>query len=123
MDRPSPQLLLTGATGFVGSELLGALGDEPVRCLVRDAAKLAEGPSIEAVEADVMERETLDPALDGIEEAYYLVHSMEPGGGAGSPTRTARRPRTSPPPQETPESAGSSTWAGSSPAPARRAST
>ena len=86
MDHESheaPTLLLTGATGFVGSRLLGALGEEPVRCLVRDAAKLGERPSVEVIEADVMELETLGPALEGIEEAYYLVHSMEPGGGAG----------------------------------------
>ncbi|HEX8648690.1 MAG TPA: NAD(P)H-binding protein [Thermoleophilaceae bacterium] len=76
-------VLLTGATGFVGHELLGHLRSSPLRCLVRDASRLLRddeddtGP--EAIEADLSEIESLRPALEGIEEVFYLVHSMEPG--------------------------------------------
>jgi uncharacterized protein YbjT (DUF2867 family) len=83
-DRPSSSatVLLTGATGFVGNELLAHLRDVPLRCLVRDASRLLRdddetGP--EAVEADLSDVETLRPAIEGIEEVFYLVHSMEPG--------------------------------------------
>lgn len=75
-------VLLTGATGFVGNELLAHLRNVPLRCLVRDASRLLRdddeaGP--EAIEADLSDAESLRPALQGIEEVFYLVHSMEPG--------------------------------------------
>ncbi len=75
-------LLLTGATGFVGGQLLaGLLETGPVRCLVRDASKLQRARGIEAIEADMLEQGSLRPALEGVEQVYYLVHSMEPGVG------------------------------------------
>lgn len=77
-------LLLTGATGFVGGELLRELASkERVRCLVRDGSKLQPSDSYDAVEADLAEVESLRPALEEIEEVYYLVHSMEPGAEGG----------------------------------------
>ncbi len=71
-------ILLTGATGFVGGELLARLGEgSPLRCLVRDASRLHSGA--ESVEADLSDAGSLRPALEKIEEVFYLVHSMEPG--------------------------------------------
>lgn len=79
-----PSILVTGATGFVGGSLLERLrGETRLRALVRDRSKLADQDGIEVVEADLSEPDTLSGALAGIEIAYYLVHSMEPGGGAG----------------------------------------
>ena len=83
-ESPSPRLLVTGASGFVGGRLIDALGpDSGLRCLVRDSRSFEAPDGADVVEADLMEPETLPPALDGIDVAYYLVHSMEPGGGAG----------------------------------------
>ena len=83
-DSDSPAILLTGATGFVGGALLGRLLERgPVRALVRDPGKLEDRPGLEAAEGDLSDPGTLPPALAGIDVAYYLVHSMEPGGGAG----------------------------------------
>ncbi len=77
-------LLLTGATGFVGGQLLNALrSQESVRCLVRDASKLQQPDGLEVVEADLGELTSLEPALEGVHEVYYLVHSMEPGTEGG----------------------------------------
>src|SRR5688572_8913498 len=77
-------LLLTGATGFVGGELLRELRSrERVRCLVRDASKLQDADGLETVEADLGEPDSLEPALQGVREVYYLVHSMEPGVEGG----------------------------------------
>ena len=36
---------------------------------------------MDAVELDVMRPETIGPATDGVTTAYYLIHSMEEGGG------------------------------------------
>lgn len=74
-------VLLTGASGFVGSALLPALGEiGSLRCLVRDATRLDDGYRRLAVEADLGDVDSLAPALEGMDEVYYLVHSMEPGG-------------------------------------------
>ena len=56
---------------------------EPVRCLVRDASKLQDADGLDTVEADLGESDSLQPALEGVSEVYYLVHSMEPGVEGG----------------------------------------
>jgi uncharacterized protein YbjT (DUF2867 family) len=73
-------IALTGASGFVGGRLLARFTQEerPVRCLTRRPDAL-EG--CDAVRADVLEPETLLPALEGVEVAYYLVHAI--GDAAG----------------------------------------
>ena len=78
---PQPQrVLLTGATGYVGGRLLPLLeqGGFRVRCLVRRPEVLTSrvAASTEVIAGDVLDRATLDPALRGIDVAYYLVHSM-----------------------------------------------
>jgi len=76
------KILLTGATGFVGGRLLHALTAHGmnVRCLVRSPEKLRGSlfaeEEIEIAKGDLLQGETLDPTLEGIEVAYYLVHSM-----------------------------------------------
>jgi uncharacterized protein YbjT (DUF2867 family) len=89
------RILLTGATGYVGGNLLGVLLDDGhhVRALARDAGsargKLPSG--VEVAEGDVVSGEGVSEALDGIEVAYYLVHSM--GRGSGSTDDFAERDR------------------------------
>jgi uncharacterized protein YbjT (DUF2867 family) len=78
------QALLTGATGFVGGRLMDALlarGFE-VRALVRDRsrARHLERGGVELFEADVLDADSLRGAGDGVDTAYYLVHSMGRGG-------------------------------------------
>lgn len=78
--KPARRILLTGASGYVGGRLLGALEarGEQVRCLARNPAYVAPraGPNTEVVEGDLLERISLGPALEGVDVAYYLVHSM-----------------------------------------------
>ncbi len=77
-------VLLTGATGYVGGRLLHLLAErgQSVRCLTRRPEALSDpGVKAEIVVGDVLDIETLRPALDGVDVAYYLVHSM---GSAGS---------------------------------------
>lgn len=76
--------LIAGATGYVG----GLLADE-LSARGRDVRVMARTPEkaerrfegrCEVVRGDVLEPETLGPALAGIDVAYYLVHSMGRGG-------------------------------------------
>jgi len=73
-------ILLTGSTGFVGQALLPALLEQKrsVRCLVRNQG-LATPCAVEAVSGDLLKPETLQPVFDGIDTAYYLVHSLSAG--------------------------------------------
>ena len=76
---PSPKkVLLTGATGYVGGQLLPELlrDGHHVRCLVRDPARADLPGGAEVVRGDVRDGASLERALDGIAVAFYLVHSM-----------------------------------------------
>ncbi|MER5203251.1 SDR family oxidoreductase [Streptomyces sp. NPDC002825] len=85
MNTPSPaggaRCLVTGATGYVGGRLVPELLDagHRVRCLARHPDKLRDFPwadRVEAVRGDVTDAASLRGALDGVDVAYYLVHSM-----------------------------------------------
>jgi uncharacterized protein YbjT (DUF2867 family) len=78
--------LVTGATGYVGGRLIERLAREgrPLRALARDPSRLEPVDGVEPVAADLLRDRGLDAALDGVETAYYLVHSMEPAAGAGA---------------------------------------
>ena len=85
MSDGRPQILLTGATGYIGGRLLPLLEarGEHVRCLAREPQHLLgrAGPGTEVVQGDVFDAASLRPVLAGIDTAYYLVHSM---GSSGS---------------------------------------
>lgn len=80
-----PFVLLTGATGYVGGELLKALlaAGYRVRCLARrpEALKAQHAAGAEVVAGDVLDAASVYTAMKGVDSAYYLVHSM---GSAGS---------------------------------------
>ncbi len=77
------RVLLTGATGYVGGRLRPAFEARGValRCLVRRPQELRGRvpSSTEVVPGDLLEPASLPAALDGVETAYYLVHSMGSG--------------------------------------------
>jgi uncharacterized protein YbjT (DUF2867 family) len=89
--------LVTGATGFVGSGLASALAADgvEVRCLVRHAARAAPLAQAghELHEGDALLPDTLRGAGDGIDVAYYLIHSMGRGGDGGFNQREERAAR------------------------------
>ena len=69
-------ILVTGATGFVGSRLVEALvsAGHRVRAMTRRPDDYTGAG--EAVAGDVGDVASLGPALEGVDVAYYLVHSL-----------------------------------------------
>src|SRR3954469_4931614 len=83
-------ILVTGATGNVGAELVRALAaaGEPVRALVRDDARRAALPAgVEAAVGDLNRPDTLAPALEGVRGVHLLPGHAGPAreGVRGGP--------------------------------------
>ncbi|MEM0913575.1 MAG: DUF2867 domain-containing protein [Planctomycetota bacterium] len=76
------RVLVTGGTGYIGGRLAPRLVERghDVRVMVRDKARLAGRPWAgivkEVVEADLSDKASLAKAVEGVDAAYYLVHSM-----------------------------------------------
>lgn len=88
------RVLVTGATGYIGGRLVPRLleAGHEVRVLVRDLRRVPSGTfpaAAEVVVGDLTRPETLAEALDGVEAAYYLVHSMSAGDGFAERDRRA----------------------------------
>jgi uncharacterized protein YbjT (DUF2867 family) len=76
-------IAVAGSTGYIGGLLCRRLRDEGqrVRALARhpERAEELKEAGCEVWQADVLEPKTLGPALEEVEIAYYLVHSMGRG--------------------------------------------
>ncbi|MEV5529905.1 NAD(P)H-binding protein [Streptomyces prunicolor] len=73
-------ILVTGATGNIGSALVGELhacGARPLRGLTRDAARATFPEGVEAAEGDFGEPESWEHALDGV-RSLFLVSRLGP---------------------------------------------
>lgn len=77
------RVLVAGASGYIGRQLVPCLlaAGHEVRALARRPERAAAvlPPAVKIVRGDVLDAETLGPAMAGIDAAYYLVHSMEGG--------------------------------------------
>jgi len=74
-------VLVTGATGYIGGRLVPRLLDAGyrVRVLARNPARLQGRAWLEQVEVacgDVLDPASLSAAMQSVDAAYYLVHSM-----------------------------------------------
>ena len=64
-------ILITGATGFVGRNLLEKLSKRPIRCLVKDKSSL--GKNIEIVRGNLTDLKSLDEATKNISIVIHLA--------------------------------------------------
>src|SRR5215207_1961001 len=85
------QVLVTGTSGYVGAALVPRLSAAGhfVRGYGRSAARIT-APVDDVVEGDAIAGTGLERALEGVEVAYFLIHSMEgPGNGFADLERQA----------------------------------
>jgi uncharacterized protein YbjT (DUF2867 family) len=77
------QTLVTGATGFVGAKLIPALEREghDVRAFARDPSRVTA--DVPVAQGDAVTGAGLAEAMEGVDVAYYLIHSMETAAGNG----------------------------------------
>ncbi len=84
MGSTAELVLIAGATGYIGGKLARRLSESGVqtRCMARRPERAGDlsAAGCEVVKGDVLDPETLGPALEGVDVAYYLVHSMGRGG-------------------------------------------
>ena len=72
-------ILITGATGTIGSEvikhLIGTNTNTPLRALVRNVKKASglQERGVEIVQGDFLDRDSLKVALQGVEKAFLVT--------------------------------------------------
>jgi len=87
------RVLVTGATGFIGGHLVPELvaAGHDVRALVRDPGRYDAPEGVDVVSGDLLDEDSLAGAFDGVDAAYYLVHSMGSSGDFAERDRRAAR--------------------------------
>lgn len=82
VTEPNDLILLTGASGYVGGRLMERLLQRgaKVRALARhpERLRLPSGTTgtVSSIKGDVLDYDSLLQAMQGVDTAYYLVHSM-----------------------------------------------
>ena len=77
-NQSSPfSIMVTGVTGFIGTRLLSLLASNGYTVTGLSRKKLNDTGNVKYVQADVFDKEQLIKSMQGIEVAYYLLHSME----------------------------------------------
>jgi dTDP-glucose 4,6-dehydratase len=72
------RVLVVGATGFVGSRLVGALADagHEVVAFSRSASRESFPAGVEPFEGDLGDPDSLEGLCDDVDVAYYFIHSL-----------------------------------------------
>ena len=87
-------VLATGGTGYIGGRLVPRLlrRGHTVRVLARDPKRLIRRPwadRVDIVQGNLLQPATLERAFEGIDAAFYLVHSMYDGADFAQRDRQA----------------------------------
>jgi uncharacterized protein YbjT (DUF2867 family) len=91
MTRDPSPILVTGASGYVGSHVLRALADDGLRprALSRRPEAFDAPAGTDVRKGDALSGSGLAEALDGVRTAFYLIHSMDGPGFAERDRRAA----------------------------------
>mgnify|MGYP001595473894 CR=1 FL=1 len=78
------KVLLTGANGYIGRRLKNILKNQQgteLRIFVRNKKSLSKDTveNFEVIEGDTFDKDALKKALEGVDTAYYLIHSLALG--------------------------------------------
>ena len=95
-DSHAREVLVLGATGYVGGRLVSKLleAGNQVRVLTRSTGRAERyewSDRVRLFTGDVLEPDTLVPAVEGCDAAYYLVHSIGTGGDFAATEAIAAR--------------------------------
>jgi len=76
------QILVTGTSGYIGAAVTKPLlaAGHDVRGFARDPSRVTV--EVPVVQGDAVVGDGLDEALEGVEVAYFLIHSMEASSAA-----------------------------------------
>lgn len=73
-------ILLTGASGYIGRRLKHRLledKDVKLKLFVKSGQTVTKSENVEIFKGSTFEPESLESALENVDVAYYLIHSME----------------------------------------------
>ena len=70
-------ILVTGSTGFIGSKLVEKLTQNGYSVKGMSRREIPDKQGVKYVKADVFKPNELETCLEGVEIAFYLLHSME----------------------------------------------
>ena len=70
-------ILVTGSTGFIGKKLLEKLDETGFKVKAMSRSKYPDTENTTYVQADAFDADSLSAATEGVETAFYLLHSME----------------------------------------------
>jgi dTDP-glucose 4,6-dehydratase len=87
------RVLVAGATGFVGRRLVRALVEQghQVVAFSRSASEEPFPEGVEPFEGDLGDPDSIEGLCDGVDAAYYLIHSLTAENFAERDRRYARR--------------------------------
>ena len=70
-------ILVTGSTGFIGKKLVSKLSNSGYKVKAMSRSPKSDTENVKHVQADAFDIDSLTSATNGIDTAYYLLHSME----------------------------------------------
>lgn len=85
------QVLVMGATGYIGRHLLAALlaRGNHVRAAARTPSRIPAAFGVDPVKVDALDPAGVSDALAGVDTAFYLVHTLSAGSDYAERDRTA----------------------------------